>query len=146
MMDSGATSVPLQVSRGCVIASIQVDLSDEILSRFREDLLELVHTSGANGIILDVSGIEVMDHRDFEALRSTMAMAQLMGARTVLSGLRAGVVSALVELGVDSDDVVAARDLDDAFTIMESLRAPASGEGVDGGEGERFPFAPPDHL
>ena len=76
-MDTGTARVPLQVSQGCVIASIQVDLTEEILRRFREDLLELVHTSGASGIVLDVSGIEVMDHQDFEGLRSTMAMAHI---------------------------------------------------------------------
>ena len=49
-------------------------------------------------------------------------MARLMGARSVLAGLRAGVVSSLVELGAETDDVLAARDLDGAFRIMESLR------------------------
>jgi rsbT antagonist protein RsbS len=113
----------LQISRDCIIASIQVDLSPEVLRSFREELLELLHTSEASGVILDVSGIAVMDHQDFEALHRTMAMARLMGARSVVAGLRAGVVSALVELGADTDGIVAALDLDDAFRVMEELQA-----------------------
>ena len=60
---------------------------------------------------------------DFEALRRTMTMARLLGARPVLAGLRAGVVSSLVELGAETDDLEAARDLDDAFRIMETPNA-----------------------
>jgi rsbT antagonist protein RsbS len=124
LSESGSvTRIPLQVSRQCVVASIQVDLSEEVLDQFRIDLLELIGSSGANGVILDLSGVEVMDFQDFDALRRTIAMARLMGSRTVLSGLKAGVVSSLVELEADTEDIVAALDLDDAFRVMEDLRS-----------------------
>jgi rsbT antagonist protein RsbS len=123
LSESGSvTRIPLQVSRQYVVASIQVDLSEEVLDLFRTDLLELVGSSGASGVILDLSGVEVMDFQDFDALRRIIAMAKLMGSRTVLSGLKAGVVSSLVELEADTEDIVAALDLDDAFRIMEELR------------------------
>lgn len=121
-MEAGTSDrIPLQISRHCVVASIQVDLSEAVLRRFRNELLELIQSSGATGVILDVSGIEVMDHGDFEALQRTMAMARLMGAPSVLAGLQAGVVSSLVELEADTDDIEAALDLDDAFGVMERL-------------------------
>jgi rsbT antagonist protein RsbS len=123
LSESGSvTRIPLQVSRQYVVASIQVDLSEEVLDLFRTDLLELIGSSGASGVILDLSGVEVMDFQDFDALRRIIAMAKLMGSRTVLSGLKAGVVSSLVELEADTEDIVAALDLDDAFRIMEELR------------------------
>ena len=92
-----AATIPLQVSRGCVVASIQVDISDEVLASFRTQLLELLRSSGAAGVILDMSGVEILDLHEFEALQQTMDMAQLMGARTVFSGFRPGVVSALLD-------------------------------------------------
>jgi rsbT antagonist protein RsbS len=119
----GIAKIPLQISRDCVIASIQLDLSDAVLRQFQTELLELIQSSGAHGVILDVSGIEVMDYEDFGALHRTMAMARLMGAPSVLAGLQAGVVSSLVELGAETDDIVAAMDLDDAFRVMDQLRA-----------------------
>ena len=85
----GIAKIPLQISRNCVIASIQIDLSDAVLRQFRTELLELIQSSGADGVILDVSGIGVMDYEDFEALHKTMAMARLMGAPSVLAGLQA---------------------------------------------------------
>lgn len=129
-MDSGAR-IPLQLAQGCVVASIQIDLDDRVLSTFREELLEFVRSSGARGVILDLSGVDVMDGADFRALRDTMGMARLMGASTVLSGLQAGVVSALIDLGVDTEGVVATATLDDAFQTMRELDATsASGEGT----------------
>ena len=119
-MESNVPRIPLQVSRGCVIASIQIDLTDEVLRALRKDLLNQVRDIGARGVILDVSGVEVMDVDDFDGLRKTMEMARVMGARPVLSGLRAGVVAALIDLGAMVDGVEAAINLDDAFRLVGS--------------------------
>jgi len=136
-MESRSTDrIPLQLSRGCVVASIQVDLSEEVLQLFRTELLELLHRSGARGVILDLSGVEILDLEDFEALRRTMAMAALMGARTVFAGFRPGVVSALVELDADVQEVTAALNLDDAFRLMEDSTEPPANEPEDAEEGE----------
>ena len=120
-MSGDGARIPLQLSRHCVVASIQVDLSEEVLERFRSDLLEFLRTSGATAVILDVSGVEVLDLEEFEALRRTMAMAALMGARTVFSGFRPGVVSSLVELDADTARISAALNLDEAFDMLEQV-------------------------
>ncbi len=117
----GARQVPLQVSRNCIVASIQLDLSDEVLARLRTDLLELIQSSGCDAVIVDVSGVQVIDREEFEGLRRTMSMASVMGARPVLCGLRPGVVAALIELGADVDGIDAAADLDGAFSLVDDL-------------------------
>lgn len=142
----GIAKIPLQISRNCVIASIQIDLSDAVLRQFRTQLLELIQSSGAHGVILDVSGIEVMDYEDFEALHKTMAMARLMGAPSVLAGLQAGVVSSLVELGAETEDIVAAMDLDDAFRVMDQLRATTDRDNPEDEQDERLQVAAPNQL
>ncbi len=116
-----------------MVASIQVDLDDRVLATFREELLDLVRRSGARGVILDLSGVAVMDTDEFGALRDTMRMARLMGATSIVSGLQPGVVSALIDLGADTDGVLATATLDDAFARMRELQAPepASDEGAD---------------
>ncbi|UCF46896.1 MAG: STAS domain-containing protein [Myxococcales bacterium] len=142
----GIAKIPLQISRNCIIASIQIDLSDAVLRQFRTELLELVQSSGAHGVILDVSGIEVMDYEDFEALHKTMAMARLMGAPSVLAGLQAGVVSSLVELEAETEDIVAAMDLDDAFRVMDQLRATTDRDNPEDEQDERLQVAAPNQL
>ena len=101
MTASGIQRIPLQIVRGCVVASIQIDLTPQVLRQFRVELLERVQESSATGVILDVSGIDILDLDDFDALRKTMVMAEIMGAQPILSGLKPGVVSALIDLGVE---------------------------------------------
>ena len=97
------------------------------MSQFRHDLLSLVKASGATRIILDVSGVLVMDLAEFESLQRTVAMAGLLGARSIVAGLRPGVVSSLVELDAPVDWVVAALNLEQAFALFqESVEQPAT--------------------
>ena len=129
MVASGIQRIPLQVVRGCVVASIQIDLTPEVLQEFRTELLARVQESGAFGVILDVSGVDILDRDDFDALRKTMVMAEIMGARPVLSGLKPGVVSALIDLGVDPEGLNAVLNLDDAFQLLDEMQAsPAASE------------------
>ena len=113
--------IPLQVARSYVVASIQIDLDPEVLRQFRIDLLECVQKSRANGVILDVSGIDILDLDDFNGLRSTMEMAEVLGARSILSGLNPGMVSALIDLGADPEGVNAVLNLDDAFRLLDGF-------------------------
>ena len=118
MQDHNVSRVPLQLVRNCAVASIQVDLSESVLAQFRTDLLAMLQRTNAASVILDMSGLEVMDLVEFEALRQTVGMARLMGARAIFSGFRAGVVSALVELDADVGSIDAALNLDAAFDAL----------------------------
>ncbi len=116
--------VAMQVSRGVVVASIQVDLNDDVIARFRQDLLDCIHETGSRGVILDVSGLETLDSEELAALRKIMVMTSLMGAESVLVGLRPGVVSALIEVGAEIDGLRAAINLDAAFALLETELEP----------------------
>lgn len=118
---SGVSKIPLQVLRGCIVASIQIDLSGEVLRQFQKDLLALLQSTGATGVILEVSGVEILDLEDFNALRRTTQMAAIMGARTIMVGLQSGVVSSLVTLGADIEEIHGALSFEDAFLRMGRL-------------------------
>lgn len=117
-------AVAIQVSRNIVVASIQVDLDDNVLDRFRQDLLRRVHEAGSRGVILDVSGLETLDPDEFAALRGIIRTCAIMGSESILAGLRPGVVSALVEAGADIDGLRAAINLDAAFSQLELQSQP----------------------
>ena len=120
MDGSTANRIPLQMSNNCLVASIQIDLTAGVLEQFRDDLLTELQVRQARGVILDLSGIEVMDLSDFENIRSTISMARLVGAPAVVCGLRPGVVASLILLGAETDELQAARDLDMAFQMLNS--------------------------
>jgi len=124
-MDNEAASdhIPLQLIQGCLVASIQIDLTDQVLSLFREELLERIASTRVHGVVLDVSGVEIMDSTDFDMLKTTMTMASVMGATPIIVGLKPGVVSALVDMDVDTRGVRAALNLDDALQILGASAA-----------------------
>jgi rsbT antagonist protein RsbS len=106
---AGVPRVPLQVTQNCLVASIQLDLDDSVLQRFQDDLLSATR---ARTVLLDLGGLDVLDAEEFAALRRLAEMAKWMGARPIFVGLRAGVASSLVDLGVDLTDLEAASSLD----------------------------------
>jgi rsbT antagonist protein RsbS len=120
---STANRIPLQMSNNCLVASIQIDLTADVLEQFRYDLLTQLQAQHERGIILDLSGIEVMDLSDFENIRSTISMAKVMGVSSVVCGMRPGVVASVVLLGADTDEIRAARDLDMAFELLNAPEA-----------------------
>ena len=133
-LHSDTPAVAIQVSRDLVVASIQIELDDEVLARFQQDLLQRVHGSESRGVILDLSGLEILDSHELDALRRIIDMVAIMGVQTVLVGLRPGVVSALMEAGADVDGLCAAINLDAAFDRFEAQAAaspPAVDESVD---------------
>ena len=141
------SGVAIQVSRDIVVASIQVDLDDDVLARFREDLLSRIHETGSQGVIFDVSGLETLDSSEFSDLRRIITMCTIMGARSVLVGLRPGVVSALVEAGADVDGLWTAVDLDSGFALLQPEPEPEPETELDPGresEAEADPASDPE--
>lgn len=110
--------IPMQVVEGCVVASIQIELGDEVLHVFQNDLLELVRSSRARGVVLDLTGVQIIDRHDFESIRRTLSMAGLMGAVPVIVGVRPGIAASLAELGVATSGVHACLSLERAFDLI----------------------------
>jgi len=132
--------VAIQVSRDVVVASIQGDLDDDILARFREDLLRRIHETGSRGVILDASGLETLDSDEFAALRRIITMSTIMGAESVLVGLRPGIVSALIEADVDVDGLRSAINLDSAFALLQAAPESEAGADTDADRDDNLPL------
>jgi rsbT antagonist protein RsbS len=128
--------VAMQLSRDVLVASIQVDLDEAVLARFRDELLQKVHATAPRAVVLDVSGVDTLDSAEFASLRRLIAMVTIMGTRSILVGMQPGVVSALVEVNADVDGLVTAIDMDAAFQLLEEQPALAdeAGEGDESDE------------
>ncbi len=108
----------MQIIQGCLVASVQVELTEGLLREFQQELLERIGASHVQGVVLDVSGVKVMDSYDFEMLRDTMTMASVMGATPIIVGLQPGIVSALIDMDVDISRVRAALNVDEALNLL----------------------------
>lgn len=126
--------VPILKQGSILIASVQAALSDSDAERLRYDLMERVSRFRAQGIIVDVTAIDVMDSFAARSLRTIAHMTRLRGADTVIVGLQPEVAFAMVQLGLAFDDMNTALDLEEGLSLLNrqlAQRKPTIG--CDGG-------------
>jgi rsbT antagonist protein RsbS len=120
-----AMHLPIIKLYDTLIVSIQVELSDRVVMQLKDDVGERIQELGPRGLIIDVSGVEIMDSYISRAIRDIGLMAKLMGVETVISGLDPNIAMTLVEMGMDLEGVETFLDLETAF---ESIHLRASSE------------------
>ncbi|MDT5351066.1 MAG: rsbT antagonist protein RsbS [Mycobacterium sp.] len=129
--------VPILKQGAILIASVQAALTDSDTERLRFDLMERVSRYRAQGIIVDVTAIDVMDSFAARSLRTIAHMTRLRGADTVIVGLQPEVAFAMVQLGLAFDDMNTALDLEEGIALLNrqlGLRKSAKSTiGRDGG-------------
>ncbi|SOX56406.1 STAS domain-containing protein [Mycobacterium ahvazicum] len=114
--------VPILKQGSILIASVQAALSDSDAERLRYDLMERVSKFRAQGIIVDVTAIDVMDSFAARSLRTIAHMTRLRGADTVIVGLQPEVAFAMVQLGLAFDDMNTALDLEEGIALLNRQR------------------------
>ena len=117
-------SVTMQVMRGCLVVPIQVELTDGLMLQIQQDILEGIGKTGVRGVVIDVSGVSILDYFLGQKIADTARMAYLMGATTVVTGLRPEVAASLVDLGFDFKDVQTALTLEEAYRKLEPVLHP----------------------
>ena len=75
------------------------------------DLLKAVVETRAKCVIIDVTGVQVVDTKTADYLVKVVSAAGLLGARCVLTGLSPAVAQTLVEIGAELRDVRTLRNL-----------------------------------
>lgn len=104
-----------------LIASIHAALDDEELGRFQHDLISQITEFRSRGVVIDVGALDVLDSFGSRTLRNIALMARLQGAVTVIVGIRPDVAFAIVQLGVNLDDVHTALGLEEGLARLDDL-------------------------
>lgn len=113
--------------------SIQVELGPAMLEQFESDLLAALQKTGSRGMVLDMSGVSVLDKHDFAHLVRILETVKMMGVFPVISGLQAGVVSYLIDADVEWGELHTCLHLDRGIELLDRLLADsvqAIGRGV----------------
>jgi len=110
--------VPILKQGAILIATVQAALTDSETERLRYDLMDRVSRFRAQGIIVDVTAIDVMDSFAARSLRTIAHMTRLRGADTVIVGLQPEVAFAMVQLGLAFDDMNTALDLEEGLALL----------------------------
>ncbi len=110
--------VPILKIGSTLLVSIQVDLQDDTALRLQEDLAERITRTGARGVIIDISGLEIVDSFIGRMLASVAAISHVLDATTVVVGMRPAVAITMVELGLSLGDVRTALDVERGLAML----------------------------
>jgi rsbT antagonist protein RsbS len=111
-------SIPiLRVGRNLLV-TVQTELHDAVAEAFQEDLLLAIEKSGAAGLLIDITGLDMVDSYVARVLADTGKMASLMGAETVLVGMRPEVAATLVRMGYLMTGIRTALNVDEGLALL----------------------------
>ena len=111
-------SIPiLRVGRNLLV-TVQTELHDAVAEAFQEDLLVAIEKSGAAGLLIDITGLDMVDSYVARVLADTSKMASLMGADTVLVGMRPEVAATLVRMGYLMTGIRTALNVDEGLALL----------------------------
>ena len=115
---SETVRIPIIKLRDVLIVSIQVSLSDHVVMQLKDDITAKIERTQARALVIDVSGVELMDSYISRAIRDIGLVARLMGVRTVISGLDQLIAMTLVDMGLELKGVRTALDLESALELL----------------------------
>jgi rsbT antagonist protein RsbS len=108
-----------------LLVTIQVELHDELAMQLQDDLTGKLAKTGARGVLIDISALEIVDSFIGRALAQIAGISRVMDATTVLTGMRPAVAITLVELGVTLAGIKTALNVDKGMRLLrESLDEP----------------------
>lgn len=113
--------IPILKMGRYLLVSIQVEMSDEVALALQDDLTARIADSGAVGVLIDISGLTMVDSFIGRTIANIAAMASVMDAPTVLVGMQPAVAITVVELGVPLTGVRTALDVDRGMQLLERL-------------------------
>ena len=110
--------VPILKISSTLFVSIQIDLQDESVLRLQEDLADEVAKTGARGVIIDITAVEIVDSFIGRMLTMIGSISRLFDAETVIVGMRPAVAITLTELGLSLRGVRTALNADKGLEML----------------------------
>lgn len=115
-------SIPILRVGDTLLITVHTELHDTVAEAFQEDVLAAIEKNGASGLIIDISGLDMVDSYVARVLADTGRMARLMGTRSVLVGMRPEVAATLVRMGYPMEGVQTALGVDDGLALLRGPR------------------------
>ena len=119
--------IPILKLGGALIVTIQVDMHDRLALALEEDLTAMIARTGARGVLIEISALEIVDSFIGRRLVSIAAVSRVLDAETVLAGMRPAVAITLVELGLELTGIRTALNVERGMAL---LKARLAGDGA----------------
>ncbi|WP_413990914.1 STAS domain-containing protein [Labrys okinawensis] len=117
--------IPILKLGDALLVTIQVDMHDRLATALEEDLTNRIATTGARGVLIDISALEIVDSFIGRMLDNIAAVSRVLDANTVVVGMRPAVAITLVELGLELNGVKTALNVERGMALLQHHRSGA---------------------
>jgi rsbT antagonist protein RsbS len=111
-------TVPVLRLGDILLVTLQGELHDGMAEQLQQDITERIAHTRVTGVVIDISGVDIVDSFLGRVLAEIAAGAELLAARTVLAGMRPAVAITLVELGLTLPGLRTALDVERAMELL----------------------------
>jgi rsbT antagonist protein RsbS len=115
---NGSQRIPILKVGRVLVVPVQVDMDDQTVISLQERILSELERTGARGVLIDISLLEMVDSFIGRMLSDIAAMARIMDARTVVVGIQPAVAITLVELGLELRGVDTVLNVDEGIKLL----------------------------
>ncbi len=116
--------IPILKMGEFLLVTIQVDMHDRLAMALQDDLTHKIAQTGARGVLIDISSLEMVDSFIGRMLSNIASMSKILDANTVVVGMQPAVAITLVELGLSLNGVATALNVEKGMaTLRSALRA-----------------------
>src|SRR5271156_710696 len=112
--------IPILKLGKALLVTIQVDMHDRLALALEEDLTQKIVATGARGVLIDISALEIVDSFIGRMLDNIAAVSRILDAETVLVGMQPAVAITLVELGLSLSGVKTALNVERGMALIGS--------------------------
>lgn len=118
--------IPILKLARALLVTIQVEMHDRLALALEEDLTQKIVATGARGVLIDISALEVVDSFIGRMLNNIAAVSRILDADTVVVGMQPAFAITLVELGLTLTGVKTALNVERGMKkISQDVRADA---------------------
>lgn len=110
--------IPILRMGRSLLVTIQIDMEDQTALQLQNDLATKIEATGANGVLIDVSALEIVDSFIGRMLVNISSIASVLDATTVVVGIQPAVAITLVELGLSLEGVKTALNVERGMALL----------------------------
>jgi rsbT antagonist protein RsbS len=110
--------IPILKLGDLLLVTVQGDMPDQLALTLQDDLADRIVTQRARGVLIDISGLDIVDSFIGRMLGTIAAIARILDAETVVVGMQPSVAITLVELGLSLPGIRTALNVERGMHVL----------------------------
>jgi rsbT antagonist protein RsbS len=116
------SDLSVHVSKGCLVIPVQGNIDDKRIQAIQKEILMNVEKQDVKGVVIDLSGVNILEPYYAGVIDKTAKMINLLGAKTIISGINPGVAISLLDSHFEFEEIFGtARTFEDGVERLQPV-------------------------